>query len=186
MQKINKTQYAILGMLTMKPMSGYDIKKMTDKSISFFWNENFGHIYPMLKRMEKDGLVTRRSVETAGRPRKNVYAITARGVKELDAWLQDPVSVVPYRHELLLKIFFGSRLKGGELIERVRHERSSNEKLLAEYQEIGRVIDQYDSPDAPYWRMTLRYGMAYSKMAVDWCDETIGEMQRMRNEQNKK
>ncbi|MGA9048227.1 MAG: PadR family transcriptional regulator, partial [Dehalococcoidia bacterium] len=47
MPKINKTKYAILGLLSLKPASGYDLKKTVDWNIGFFWNENFGHIYPI-------------------------------------------------------------------------------------------------------------------------------------------
>jgi len=46
MPKENKTKYSILGLLSRAPMSGYDIKKLTDNSISHFWHENFGHITP--------------------------------------------------------------------------------------------------------------------------------------------
>ena len=58
---VNKTKYAILGVLDTFPGSGYDIKKYCDKSISYFWNENFGHIYPVLKQMENEGLVSKKS-----------------------------------------------------------------------------------------------------------------------------
>ncbi len=43
--------------IPMKPGSGYDIKKFCDKAISYFWNENFGHIYPVLKQKGKELLL---------------------------------------------------------------------------------------------------------------------------------
>ncbi len=51
MATTNKSRYALLGVLCMKPGSGYDIKKFCDKTISHFWNENYGHIYPVLKQL---------------------------------------------------------------------------------------------------------------------------------------
>ena len=39
-----KSKYAILGMLSIEPMSGYDIKKEVEKSISNFWTESYGQI----------------------------------------------------------------------------------------------------------------------------------------------
>ena len=54
MAKINKTKYAILGVLSQMSGSGYDIKKCCDTSIAYFWNENYGHIYPVLKKMEEE------------------------------------------------------------------------------------------------------------------------------------
>lgn len=54
MAKVNKTKYySLLGILSNRPGSGYDIKKMCDSSIGHFWNENFGHIYPVLKRWRR-------------------------------------------------------------------------------------------------------------------------------------
>ena len=54
MAKINKTKYALLGVLSIMSGSGYDIKKFCDSSIGYFWNENYGHIYPMLQRLEDE------------------------------------------------------------------------------------------------------------------------------------
>jgi DNA-binding PadR family transcriptional regulator len=51
----NKTRYAILGVLNLKPASGYDIKKFCDRTISHFWNENFGHILSCIKPVQKEG-----------------------------------------------------------------------------------------------------------------------------------
>ncbi|AKA68713.1 PadR family transcriptional regulator [Clostridium scatologenes] len=60
MAKINKTKYALLGVLTLSSGSGYDIKKFCDSSIGHFWNENYGHIYPVLKKMEEEELITKK------------------------------------------------------------------------------------------------------------------------------
>ena len=46
-----KSKYAILGMLSIEPMSGYDIKKEVEKSISNFWTESYGQIYPVLRNL---------------------------------------------------------------------------------------------------------------------------------------
>ena len=42
---------AILGLLTLKPMSGYEIKQLFDKSISFLWRVHMSQIYPALARL---------------------------------------------------------------------------------------------------------------------------------------
>ena len=43
-------------LLSWKPMSGYDIKKLVDAGLSHFWNENYGQIYPTLESLVKEGL----------------------------------------------------------------------------------------------------------------------------------
>jgi PadR family transcriptional regulator, regulatory protein AphA len=53
------SKYAILGMLSLRPMSGYDTRKTVQESIRFFWSESYGQIYPALKRLEAQKLVER-------------------------------------------------------------------------------------------------------------------------------
>lgn len=47
----NRSVYAILGILSVSPNTGYGIKKYCDTILKNFWNENFGHVYPTLKKM---------------------------------------------------------------------------------------------------------------------------------------
>jgi DNA-binding PadR family transcriptional regulator len=78
MAKENKTKYALLGVLSLGPASGYDIKKYCDVSIAHFWNENYGHIYPVLRQMEAEGLVDRKTEMNEGKAR-HVYHMTEQG-----------------------------------------------------------------------------------------------------------
>jgi len=52
------TAYVILGMLGLGARTGYDIKRVVDQSTRFFWAASYGQIYPELRQLEKDGLVT--------------------------------------------------------------------------------------------------------------------------------
>ena len=51
MSKENKSRYALLGMLSLQPMSGYDLKKFTEESTANFWQENYAQIYPILRQL---------------------------------------------------------------------------------------------------------------------------------------
>ena len=59
------TEEALLGLLSLKPMSGYEIKQMIEGSIGYFWRESFGQIYPTLKRLEKGGWIAAEKVTKA-------------------------------------------------------------------------------------------------------------------------
>ena len=95
-------------MLSIKPMSGYDIKKLIETSISNFWTESYGQIYPMLKTLVAEKLVTRTDGEAEGKtgsPRLRRLP--------MPAWMSCAIGslVTPTpqvgRNELLLKLFFG-------------------------------------------------------------------------------
>ncbi|MBN1573725.1 MAG: PadR family transcriptional regulator [Deltaproteobacteria bacterium] len=189
MAKKNKTKYALLGMLSMGPMSGYDIKKMTDMSISHFWSENFGHIYPVLKKMEAEGLVTKSVEETSGRPNRNIYSITEAGRRELFEWLLLPVEPKLFRNELLLKIFFADQIPVERIIEMVKEEKEKFKDNLKEFRMIEEGLKNdpgyKDDDRIPFWLITLSFGIHSSSAAVSWCDETIEILDSLLNKKPK-
>src|SRR3989441_13271562 len=101
----NRTRYAILGVLSRRPMSGYDVKKLIERSIAHFWNESYGQIYPSLNRLADEGLAERRRERQRGKPDRHVYSLTSKGRAELLRWLALPARLGPVRSELLLKLF---------------------------------------------------------------------------------
>lgn len=178
MAKKNKTKYAILGMLLTCPMSGYDIKKHTDHSINYFWQENYGHIYPVLKKMLQKGLVRCKTEENQGAPPRNVYSITKEGKKEFSKWLDEGVEPEKYRKELLLKIFFADHSTPEKVKEKVKHEIKYHMDLLEEYAIVeSHLISHKDDENySPYWLMTLRNGILCSRAQIQWCKQTLKEL----------
>jgi len=185
MPKINKTKYAVLGMLSLGPMSGYDMKKRFDSSVAHFWNENYGHIYPVLKRLERGKLVAGRTERTEGKPSRTVYSITKKGRAELSAWLLLPAERPILRIELLLKLFFGSQVPPSNLIAKVEEEKAFCERALAAFREIEAHIDREVSNapvrDAAYWLVTLDYGTRYYRAVASWCEETLRTLDRLKD-----
>ena len=118
-RKTSTPEYAVLGMLAGEPGSGYDLKKRIEGSIAHFWQESYGQIYPMLKRMAAQGLVKARIERTNGKPDRQVYSLTQSGRAELEAWMGQPPAVPSPRNELLLKLFFGARGKTEDMVRHV-------------------------------------------------------------------
>lgn len=81
--------YAILGMLDWKPMTGYDIKQMMQDSSILYWSGNNNQVYRSLVQLLKQGLVTNTTVYQSDAPNKKVYAITDAGRATLRAWAAD-------------------------------------------------------------------------------------------------
>jgi PadR family transcriptional regulator AphA len=185
MSQINTTQYALLGMLTFKPMSGYDLKKAIDRSISFFWSENYGHIYPVLKNLEKEGLVTKQIEHSEGKPSRHVYSITDKGQQLFDKWLAAPARKRIIRLEVLLKLFFGYKSSIENMIEKVEAERQYAEAVLEELAEIEKHIREHESlkDKPPYGLLCLNYGKYYYSAVCKWCDETLVILNKEKNKQ---
>jgi PadR family transcriptional regulator, regulatory protein AphA len=182
MPKVNKSRYAMLGVLANKPASGYDIKKFCDKSISHFWNENYGHIYPVLKELEREGCITSETVATDGKPPRTVYSITERGRSELAGWLLQPVEPSPTRNELLLKLIFAGNTPVQSMVDKVDAARQTHTEHLAEYKRIEAEYETNPAlknhPDYQYWMSALRYGMLDAQFRIKWCEETAERLRR--------
>jgi DNA-binding PadR family transcriptional regulator len=183
MPKENRTQFAILGMLDLCPMSGYDIRKMSAFSISHFWKEDYGHIYPTLKLLLDKGLATKEvEPSSEGKPGRHLYSITGKGKEALVAWLAEAPNPPNLRIELLLKIFFGSRGEAARLGPMLKDQEAAcraayGELLITE----KHLIDEIESGGergrmARFQLMTLRYGKRYYESLGEWCRETLEEL----------
>jgi len=88
MKRGSRTPFVVLGILGIvkKPLSGYDIKQIIDGTISHFWSESYGQIYPVLKRLAAEKLIRARVVKKDRRNRI-VYTLTAKGRKRLGSWM---------------------------------------------------------------------------------------------------
>ena len=181
MSKENKSRYAILGLLGLAPMSGYDIRKAVSISIGNFWRESYGQIYPMLKQLDAEGLVTKRVEQQPGRPDRHVYALTERGQEELRRWLGEPVGDQIGRNELLLKLFFSHQVPAAVSLAHVQRCRALQLEYLRRYEQLDTEIPQRAAglPDLTYMLITLSYGKHIARALLDWCDETIAALSQL-------
>ncbi len=179
----SKSRYAILGALTLEPMSGYQIKELIGRTIGHFWNEGYGQIYPTLKALSEAGLVSSRVEPGNGKPDSNVYTLTDEGWEELRQWLARPVnSNHPGRSELLLKLFFGRHATAGTNLEHLRRYQELLGAQIAQYEAIEVEVEGQDDPDQPYWLITLRHGLHVARASRAWCDETIDQLKQLGEE----
>jgi len=120
-------QHAVLALLAGGPSHGYELKTSFEESVGPQWGElNIGHLYQVLERLVRDGLVTRKQVTQDDRPDKTVYRLTAAGRKELERWLSAPfVRRGGYRDDFFLKLFAASLLGRDALGEVTRVQREA-------------------------------------------------------------
>src|SRR2546428_7414477 len=102
-RRANTSRYAILGVLSRRPMSGYDVKKLIERSIAHFWSESYGQIYPILNRLAAEGLAERRRERQRGKPDPPVLSVPFHGLAELPRRLALPPRLETMRSEFLLK-----------------------------------------------------------------------------------
>jgi DNA-binding PadR family transcriptional regulator len=102
---LTTTSYAVLGLLSIKPWSSYELTQQMDRSLGRFWPRAVSKLYEEPKKLVDHGLA-RASTEQNGQRTRTVYAITAKGRRALAAWLQEPGEGPVLEFEQLLKVFF--------------------------------------------------------------------------------
>jgi DNA-binding PadR family transcriptional regulator len=134
-------QHAVLALLAQGDSYGYELRAQFKESVGPQWGElNIGHLYQVLDRLVRDGLVTRRAVTQSERPDKQMYRLTKSGRLELEHWLEEPhVRQGGYRDDFFLKLFSASRLGADALALTLRVQRQAYLNELASLAELRRA-----------------------------------------------
>jgi DNA-binding PadR family transcriptional regulator len=131
-------QHAVLALLAEGDSYGYELRAEFERAVGPQWGElNIGHLYQVLDRLVRDGLVTRREVAQPRLPDRVVYRLTKAGRAELEGWLQTPfVRQSGYRDDFFLKLLAATRLGCHELELVLRTQRAAYLRELATLAEL--------------------------------------------------
>lgn len=107
--------YAILGLLSGQPLTGYDLKKIIAESDVFYWSGNNNQIYNSLVSLHKQELVTQQVQYQESLPAKKIYTITEQGRGALRKWLLSNPELPEVRSSFLIQLAFADALSAQEL-----------------------------------------------------------------------
>jgi PadR family transcriptional regulator AphA len=174
--RLTTTEYALLGMLARYgEHSGYELLKLTEVSIGFFWSPAKSHVYEVLPRLERRGLAVGRDVAQTGKPDKRLWRITDEGLEALREWV-DEVEPHPFTNRGIfeLKLFFGDHARPETVVAQVELFR---DQAAARLEVLGAIRET--PPESPWDdlpRMTLRFGLAAGGALHAWAEEVLPEL----------
>lgn len=162
---------AMLGLLDDGPMTGYEIKQFFRKVIRHFWSVSDGQLYPTLKKMHEDGLISLEVVQQPGTANKHVYSITEQGRERFSQWLRRPVTKFEELKEpFVLKVFFFSKLSREEVLRHLQTQLELHSRILEEFRGVR---DAYEETVGPYQRMIGYAGILYVEVRILWLARMI-------------
>ena len=183
--KENTTSYIILGLLAHEVMTGYAMKKRIEISIKNFWDVGLGQIYPTLKTLEFDRFIERASKTVSEKDNKILYTITDKGKKHLVDWLENAVVTEYVKYEVILKLFFGSKISYQHNKERVTDFLNNSKQKLETAEEVSdkllKIIDEDD--DHFYYYLTTLFGKHIYKAYINWAEE-VNQLLDSKNDGN--
>jgi PadR family transcriptional regulator AphA len=166
----------VLGLLSMRPRSGYDIKTVVDRSTRFFWAASYGQIYPELKRLEEEGLIEGEDVPNGGRERR-VYKLTPAGHDALQEWLFGSTVTVELRDESLLRLFFADALPLEQALLLLEGRRRGHEQYLETLREIQALPG---GKDPTFVDLVLNWGIDFNEWGAQWCEQQLRRLRKQK------
>jgi DNA-binding PadR family transcriptional regulator len=165
MARTSQTELAVLGALSVEPMTGYRLRAAITDTLGHFWHESFGQIYPAL---------VEREAATDTSPRR----VTAAGEARLRALLAEPFSPPPARDPLLLRLFFGRHVPRELTRERLQRALEDAVSRSEEFARVRAEIEAEPGPDAVYWLITLSAGEHAARARIAWAQEALDLLDR--------
>lgn len=84
-------RYALLALLRVGPLSGYDLQKQFSVSVGHVWHAPDSQIYPELRKMATEGLIQGEEQTRGQRGTRRVYHVTDAGEQAYTEWMQSPL-----------------------------------------------------------------------------------------------
>lgn len=173
-------RHAILGLISLRPQSGYDLGRAFAKSVAHFWYADQSQIYRTIARLEADGAIVTEVIEQSGRPDRRVHSLSSSGRAELDGWLASPLEVERTKDPFLARVFFAAAL-GAEGVEELLAERERQAKAtLAQLPALPQAVEDLTSE---LQLATLRAGVAYYEAELAWLADTRRRVAQHRDPQ---
>ncbi len=177
--------HAILGILNMMPMTGYDLNRFFNDSINFFYSAQMSQIYRELKTLEKNKLVTVKEEPGCKGPNKKIYTITPEGIVHLKEWLiNEPEKIdEDNRNTFLLRVMLSSNVGIEELYFQIKKRLKKYQIDLKALTEVQKKIPNYlketgSDTQLLYWQITLSRGYHDIKSHIDWAEESLNILKK--------
>jgi len=167
--------YAILGLLNTRPMTGYDLKKIIQKSSYLYWSGNNNQIYKGLLHLQNEGLVTSQTEHQEGSPSKKIYTISENGKQQLRKWiLESPKEPPEFKKEFLIQLACSGDLDFDEIITILNHYKESIEMKIIMETELLRRQDGLSSASKKekfIWQMIKENLISTYENELDWIEK---------------
>ena len=162
-------RHAILGLLSIRSQSGYDLGRAFERSVGHFWHADQSQIYRTLDQLCAHDLIATQTIAQSGRPDRRLHSLTAAGLDELDAWLKSEQEEHRPKEPFLARLFFAASL-GADGVAQLLADR---ERVVSGVlDDLSAIPEPVGSLEAELQAATLRAGIASAQAELAWLADT--------------
>ena len=176
--ELTPTSFALLGLLSVRPWSTYELAQQTRRSLQYFFPRAERHLYAEAKRLAGAGLA-RSEVTFTGKRRTTTYAITPEGRKAVREWLRTEPAPPVLEAEVLVRAFFADSGRPRDLLASLASARG---QAIASQAELATLAQSWLDGDAPYperkalGALTMRFVADFHRLLEDWATWAAAEV----------
>jgi DNA-binding PadR family transcriptional regulator len=131
MKQLNPTAYAILGLLSLRSWTTYELTQQMQRALGRFWPRAESGIYTVPKALVRDGLAEAEP-DAVGARRRTRYRISPAGRHALKTWRQPQGNPAPtVEFEQLIRVFFAEYASKAEILGLLQAVRTTVEDRAA-------------------------------------------------------
>jgi len=172
-------KYAILGFLSWRTLSGYDLKKMFEDSIFLYWSGNNNQLYRTLVQLQKAGRVTSEIQHQESGPSRKMYTITKEGLADLREWVLSSPELPQLRNSFLIQLAWADQLKSDELdtlLEKYEHEVNMQLLMCREQKRRNQLNPARTKRESYLWHKISDNWIIFYETELDWVQKLREEL----------
>jgi DNA-binding PadR family transcriptional regulator len=174
-------KYAILGFLSWRPLSGYDLKKTFGDSMFFPWSGNNNQIYRTLTQLRRDNLVNSEFQQQESGPARKIYTITEAGRADLRDWVLSSPDLPQLRNSFLVQLAWADQLEPDELdslLEQYEHEIRMQALMCREQKRRDPLNPARTRRETYLWNMISDNWIMFYETELTWVQQLREELVR--------
>lgn len=165
-------EYVLLGILTDRPIHGYEIYKELDRleGIGLIWHIGQSKLYALLDKLEQQGWLGSRMVPGDSLPFRKEYNLTPSGAEAFQSWLSSPVAHGrDMRQDFLARLFFAQRSSEYQALDLLHLQQETCSTWLAD---MSLTLSRLRA-EQKYERMVLRFRILQIEAMLKWLAECV-------------
>lgn len=178
-------KYAILGFLSWRPFTGYELKQLFAESATLSWSGNSNQIYTPLVELHKEGLVSLEIQPQEGRPARKVYTLTVQGLAALKSWVLSTPEPPLQKNSFLLQLAWADQLEAEEVdaLLETYAEKLQTQLLLFQGRSRSNEVPQRTSRETYLWNMIAQNWISFYENELRWVRSVREGLAKMKSEQ---
>jgi PadR family transcriptional regulator AphA len=139
-------RFALLALLSSTPRTGYDLLRIFDRSVAFVWHAPHTQIYPELRRMEAEGLLSAEELPRGERGIKRRYRLTEDGRNELSRLASIAVEPTREKDPYRLKAAYFEWADKDQARAQLKLHIAHYERWLGAWEQMARALRDRTDP----------------------------------------